>query len=136
LVSGREIVALRTAYRQAGRERTCGLARTRNVLPTCLPAASLDAERRCATTSAAAWSVELRVPIRRSAQLTPFITKWRSSRAALSMRASNSRNCASEATLSWPASEAISVKAARCDEFTRGARPFARLVPRERRPDE
>jgi hypothetical protein len=67
LVSGREIVALRPAYRQAGRERTCGLARTRNaVLPTCLPTASLDAERRCATTSAAAWSVELRVPIRRS----------------------------------------------------------------------
>ena len=61
-VSGREIVALRTAYRQAGRERTSGLATTRNAaLPICLPAASLDAERRCATASAAAWSAKLRV---------------------------------------------------------------------------
>jgi hypothetical protein len=63
--------------------------------PTQRADASSDAASLRLSASDASWSARLRPPIRRNAQLTPFFTKLRSSRAPFSTSGSSAGNCAS-----------------------------------------
>ncbi len=92
-----------------------------------------DDARRVAVSMAAARSAGLRVPMRRRAQLTPFLTKLRSSSAASSIRRRPSRNGASPDILSCPARLASSAKAARFWNSPRLRGPLRDLGPRVRR---
>src|SRR5262249_854199 len=89
-------------------------ARSRSAsLPTHREAASAAAGSRPASPRASARSPPLRLPIPRSAQLTPFLTKLRSSEAAFSMSERHLRNAPSSAVLSRRATEASSANDAR-----------------------
>jgi hypothetical protein len=88
-------------------------------LPIQRAAAFGESDKRRATVTAAALSAALRRPMRRSAQLTPFLTKLRSSVAARSMSSSPSRKAASPVRLSCSAKQASSANAARLTNSSR-----------------